>query len=223
MGRTRRTRLWIALPGGIAINGVLLAGLLLFERPPPMADEPPVVTLSLDRLEIRRRTSASPLSPSRGQAPTRPIEQTPKPTAEAPIVSSQTAPSKLVVEPGWVIGDGAYLTPETAGPARRFWDAADQRRYQRACIGLSNEHMTPEEKDRCWDAWGGAKPVDDKRIGPREVPSRNFGPLALKDPAERGPFAKQARRQERCRDYRKRTMPGLKGVEPPPLREGGCF
>lgn len=224
MGRAKRTRLWIALPGGIVINGLLLVGLILFERAPPMMGEAPIVEVSLERPEAQRRKIAHRTPPGAGKTTSPPpgasITTLSTPTTADPI---PTAPGSLVVEPAWIIGDGAYLRPETAGPARRLWDAADQRRYQRACVGLSNEHMTPEEKDRCWDAWGGAKPMNDKRIGPREAVQRGLGPLALKDPGEKGPFAQQARKQERCRDYRKRTMPGMKGVEPPPLQQGGCF
>lgn len=224
MGRARRTRLWIALPGGIAINGLMLAGLMLIERVPPAAEDPPFVTVSLEQPEARRKMpsssppraisppSLSPVAPSKsGQAATEEAARTP------------AAPASAAIDPAWTVGGGDYLTPESGARARKVWEAFDQLRYKRACLGVSNEHMTPEEKDRCWDAWGGAKPVDSKRIGPTEAAPRSFGPPTRSRTDERGSFAKQARKQERCRDYRKRTLPGANGGQAPSLREGGCL
>lgn len=222
-GRTGRARLWIALPGGLAINGVLLVGLILFKPPPPALEEPPIVTLSLERRPVRRGTTPTPTFRRAGETAISSATSSEAALAtEGAAPPSRASPSTAEIDPAWAVDGGAYLTPQGAARARRVWNAADQRRYQRACIGLSSEHMTPEEKDRCWDAWGGARPADDKRIGPREAVRRGPEPLALRDPAEKGPFAQQARKQKRCRDYRKRTMPG-KGVEPPPLLQGGCF
>jgi hypothetical protein len=63
------------------------------------------------------------------------------------------------VEPRWRVGGGEYLDPASARRARRMWEAAEDRRYKRACLGQSSEHMTEEEKFACWDAWGGGAPM----------------------------------------------------------------
>jgi hypothetical protein len=232
MGRATRTRLWIALPGGIAINGLLLAGLILYERTLPMAEDPPVVEVSLERPQARRKPLA-PVSPTHpavtapdAAGPPRP-ELTPRVPTLAPPASEPT----IAIDPAWALDGGAWVDPARRAQALARWKLVEggpgtihRGRFGRACAGLSNEHMTDEEKDRCYGGWNDAYERQiGKKIGPREAPYRDPGPLALKDPGEKGPFAKQARRQERCRDYRKRTMPGMKGVEAPSLREGGCF
>ena len=220
-GRARHSRLWVALPAAMAINGFLLAGLTLFDpAPPAMEDSALVVTL--ERTEARRAASPRQRPPEPGYASGSMEPESEKALMTAAVVErpSVSLPS-LDVEPAWLLGDGAYLRPETAGPARRAWDAADQRRYQRACVGLSSEHMTPEEKDRCYDGWGGARHADETRIGPREATARNYAP----GPAVRPPpgMAREVRRQERCRSYRKRVLPGADAVAAPSLRDGGCF
>jgi hypothetical protein len=160
--RARRARLWIALPGGVAINGLLLASLILFDRPLPVMEEPPAVALALERPEVRRRTSPrKPLRMAGGAAASAAPRSTSRPAsaASAAEVSAdppQTAPARLAVDPAWAVDGGAYLTPESAARARRAWDAAQERRYRRACVGLSSDHMTDEEKDRCYGGWNDA-------------------------------------------------------------------
>ena len=168
--------MWVAVPVALAINGFLLVGLTLFDPAPPVMDDSASV-ITLERPVSRQDTSPIFGSPQRRDAKgaTRRKSRTASVTSAVMEPSTTSQPS-LGVDPAWVLGDGAYLRPETASPARRAWDAADQRRYQRVCAGLSNEHMTLEEKHRCWDAWGGAKPVDEKRIGPREATVDNYAP-----------------------------------------------
>jgi hypothetical protein len=154
-----RTRL---AAGGIgaAVNLGLLALLTLVPETPPMVD-PPAVRVTLDPRETRvdrrrpppaRRAGATALA----AAPTR----SPPPHVE-PIPPTPPAGSDLsrTVEPRWRVGGGEYLDPATARRARRAWEAAEDRRYKRACLGQSDEHMTEEEKFACWDAWGGAAPL----------------------------------------------------------------
>jgi hypothetical protein len=221
MGRAKRTRLWIALPGGIAINGLLLAVLVLVERAPPMMEDPSVVEISLERPEPRRKTQPSPSARMTSAVTTSHLEQPIEAAAaEVSTAPPQTAQAKPPVDPAWVVGGGAYLTPESGALARRFWDAADRRRYQRACIGLSSEHMTPEEKDRCWDAWGGAA---------ARVAESSRGALAKPAPSR---YDRDAAHQERCRTYRSKRTPGnttsgsslhFPGVsDGVPLSEGLC-
>lgn len=157
---------------GLAINAGLLA-LLTLQRPAPPMEEPPTVVIALERRETRperrrpapaRRAGASASAPRLPQAAPAGVEPLVLPAAPAGPSLSQT------VEPRWRVGGGEYLDPETARRARRVWEAAEDRRYKRACLGQSDEHMTPEEKDACWDAWGGGAPLsgpDGSRPGRR--------------------------------------------------------
>lgn len=169
--RPWRTRL-AAGGAGLAINVGLLALLTLERRTPPMA-EPPTVVVALEPravpLERRRpaparRAGAPAPAPSRLEAP---------PSDIAPLVLPAAPPDADLsssVEPRWRVGGGEYLDPKTARRARRAWEAAEDRRYKRACLGQSDENMTPEEKDACWDAWGGNAPpigADGARPGRR--------------------------------------------------------
>jgi hypothetical protein len=158
-----RTRL-AAGGAGLAINAGLLA-LLTLERRPPAMVEPPTVVIALEprharpEAEPRRRTPparrAGPpsASPPRPEAPQSSIAPPVPPAAEAGQDLSRT------VEPRWRVGGGEYLDPASARRARRMWEAAEDRRYKRACLGQSSEHMTEEEKFACWDAGGGGAPM----------------------------------------------------------------
>jgi hypothetical protein len=146
----------------VAINGLLLASLILFERPLPVMEEPPAVALALERPEVRRRASPrKPLRMAGGAAASAAPRSTSRPASAAEVVEvsadpPQRAPARLAVDPAWAVDGGAYLTPESAARARRAWDAAQERRYRRACVGLSSDHMTDEEKDRCYGGWNDA-------------------------------------------------------------------
>lgn len=156
MGRDERARLWVALPGGLAINGLMLASLILFERPLPVLEEPPAVALTLEWPEARRKTPPGPsarMTRPAKVAGVAPSTSAPAASEEVSTDPLRTAPVTLPVDPAWTVDGGAYLTPESAARARRAWEAAEGRRYQRACIGLSSEHMTDEERDRCYGGW----------------------------------------------------------------------
>jgi hypothetical protein len=214
--RARRARLWIALPGGVAINGLLLASLILFERPLPLMEDPPAVALALERPEVRRRTPPRPPSRTTSEATASATPRSTSASAPAAEVSAdppRAAPAGLAVDPGWAVDGGAYLTPESAARARRAWNAAQERRYKRACVGLSSEHMTDEEKDRCYGGWNQAA---------EEAGASRGEPLAL-DAGKQGRFDAQVRQQDRCRAYQRRALPGTAPVESPRLRDGGCL
>lgn len=201
----------------------MLALLVLVEGPPPSDEAPPTFTVSLERPEAVR--TSLPVPPSRMLGQAGPLKSDPSivaSRAEAGVLASPAAPPARI-DPGWTVGKGEYLTPESGARARKAWEAMDQLRYKRACMGLSDEHMTPEEKDRCWDAWGGAAPAADKRIGPKAEVPRPFDPLTQAHPADKGRLTEQARKQERCRAYRKHSLPGTISVPPPLLRGGGCL
>lgn len=159
--RPWRTRL-AAGGAGLAINFGLLALLTLERRTPPMA-EPPTVVVALEPRatppERRRSAAARRSAPALSR-----LEPTPDVAPRVVPAAPPGAGLSSTVEPRWRVGGGEYLDPETARRARRAWEAAEDRRYKRACLGQSgegqsDEHMTPEEKDACWDAWGGNAPL----------------------------------------------------------------
>ncbi|WP_156035580.1 hypothetical protein [Caulobacter sp. UNC358MFTsu5.1] len=156
--RPWRTRL-AAGGAGLVINVGLLALLTLERRTPPMAEPPAVVVALEPRASPPERRRSPPARRAGAPASTPPLEAPPD---VDPLVLPAAPPGNdlsSTVEPRWRVGGGEYLDPETARRARRAWEAAEDRRYKRACLGQSDEHMTPEEKDACWDAWGGNAPL----------------------------------------------------------------
>lgn len=180
MGARGRWRTRLAAGGiGVAVNAGVLALLTFVPEAPPMVD-PPTVQVALEpreaRTDRRRPSPARRSAAARTAAPRLP----PPPDIETlPSTAAPTGPDlSRTVEPRWRVGDGAYLDPETARRARRAWEAAEDRRYKRACLGQSDEHMTEEEKFACWDAWGGGAPLsgsDGSRPG-RRYPGAATGP-----------------------------------------------
>jgi len=162
MTARRRWRMRLAAGGtGLAINAGLLALLTLERRAPPIA-EPPTVVVVLEPRQAPPKTEPEPRTPP---AP-RLGPPSPAPArSEAPSsgVTPPTAPGRpdlsQAVEPRWRVGGGEYLDPASARRARRLWEAAEDRRYKRACLGQSSEHMTEEEKFACWDAGGVGAPM----------------------------------------------------------------
>lgn len=47
MARRHGSRRWIAVSGGVLINGLILGALLMIEGSPPLVEEPPVLILEL--------------------------------------------------------------------------------------------------------------------------------------------------------------------------------
>jgi hypothetical protein len=170
---------------GAAVNVGLLALLTLVPEAPPMID-PPAVSVTLDprepEVERRRPPSArrpGATAPTTARPPAPPSEVEPIPSAAVPDGSDLSKS----VEPRWRVGGGEYLDPATARRARRAWEAAEDRRYKRACLGQSDEHMTEEEKFACWDAWGGGASLSGAGAG---RPGRRY-PGAATEPHPAGP------------------------------------
>ena len=210
MGRgeaARRRRLWISVLGGVGINALLLASLILSERQLPTMDDTSLV-ISLERPEVRRRTS--PRSPARSVRDTR---------------SSPIEKAASTIDPAWAVDGGAWIDPALAADAKAKWALKEggpfhRGRYKRACLGLTSEHMTDEEKDRCYGEW-------------REAElrwQRKMAGLPAKPPTSR--HDAEATSQERCRAYRAQRTPGnamggsslgFPGVsDGAPLRQGPC-
>jgi hypothetical protein len=173
----RRWRRRLAAGGaGVAINAGALF-LLTLERTTPPRVDPPVMEISLAPREMaprQVRLGAQGAPPARGR-PTPPVLVRSSRGAAAEV---ETAPAALTaserasaqdVEPRWRVGSGDYLDPATARRARQTWRAAEKRRLRRACLGLSEEHMTDAEKAACWDAWGGGAPIRALAPEPTEV------------------------------------------------------
>jgi len=225
MGRGGRTRRAIAAAGGVLINGLILAALVLVEQAPPVMEEQPVIILELERPQ--RRTA--PRSPS---AASRAASTSPRSRREAP------APEPSVVESGEP-ANPALATPEI-DPTWRIdrqtldrWrltegvPAANWGRYYRACAGLSSEHMTPDEKARCHGGWSDRK---DKRPSPNFIGPIDETKWETPEPKRPSIYDKDAVRKQRCRDYRRGRTPGFSernlastGSPPPSLSEKGCF
>jgi hypothetical protein len=223
MGRGGRTRRAIAAAGGVLINGLILAALVLVEQTPPVVEEQPVIVLELERPQ-RRAASRSPSAVSRA-APTSPRSSRETP-ASSVVESGEPAKSALAateIDPAWRIDrqtlDRWRLTEGVP--------AANWGRYYRACTGLSSEHMTPDEKERCHGSWNDRK---DKRPSPNFIGPIDETKWETPEPKPPSVYDKDARRQERCRDYRRGRTPGFSernlastGSPPPSLREKGCF
>lgn len=206
----RGGRRWIAVSGGVLINGLILAALVLVEEPAPVVEEQPVIVVDLERFE-RQRPRSRPLSARAASRSAAPANETPSAAPDG-ATGQLTGPPATVspaTEPAWTVDPKAVEQWRlTEGNPDYGWG-----RHHRACRGLSNEHMTPEEKERCY---GGVPkppstfigPTDGRRVWEREPKFEN----------------RQTRRQERCRTYRAiRTQPGAEPPPMPSLREGGCF
>lgn len=179
-----RWRTQLAAGGvGVAVNAGLLALLTLTPEAPPMVD-PPAVLVTLDPRETKVERRRTPPARRSGVATSAASSRLPPPDVEP--LASATAPAgtdlSRTMEPRWRVGGGEYLDPATARQARRAWEAAEDRRYKRACLGQSSEHMTEEEKFACWDSWGGAAPLSGS-FGSR--PGRRY-PGAATEPNPEG-------------------------------------
>lgn len=226
MGREAWSRRWLAASGGVLINGLLLVALAMLEEPPPVVEDAPALVVEIERPPRSR----SPDRPSRSRSGRPPANSSSRDasTPAAPA-EGQGAPGPSVAEPAPDVEDRWRVDPKavdrwklTEGVPEWGWG-----RYYRACKGLSSEHMTPDEKERCYGGWGGGK---DRRpspafIGP--IDERRWAAPAPGQPPSR--FDKDVRRQQRCRDYRRGRTPGFSernlestGSPPVSLREGGC-
>jgi len=223
MGRGRRAvgRWAVAAPAGLAANLLLISLLSLVERTPPPV-EPPAMLVELDRTEEEdpppapkraARTSSAPSAASAsrpradldGVASAAPSEGEGAPSAGSP------GPATPPIDPAW------RLDPRAVDRWRLTEGNPDFRwgRYHRACKGLSSEHLTDEEKDKCWGSLAAKAPSP--RMGPvgrPTPPPAKFVPRGLPPPPP--PFAEEARKQARCAAYRAGR------ASQPRLRDGIC-
>lgn len=223
--RARRRRLWISVLGGVGINALLLASLILSERPLPVMEDT-LLVISLERPEVRRKTSPRSASRSARDRRGSPAQAAARaPITDAAPVPVQTPSAPPAVDPAWAVDGGAWTDPARAADAKAKWALKEggpyhRGRYKRACLGLTSEHMTDEEKDRCYGEW-------------REAElrwQRKMAGLPAKSPPSR--YEADVAKQERCRAYRAQRTPGnatggsslgFPGVsDGAPLRQGPC-
>jgi hypothetical protein len=216
MGRGAVTRRWIAGAGGVLVNALVLGGLALLERAPPVGEAPVMV------LELERPERAPELRPAlaKAGASSAPAQAHASASSAAPSegmpAAAEPAESGPPVEPAWRVDPKAVERWKiTEGDPDFGWG-----RYHRACYRQSNEHMTPEEKERCYDAWGGRR---DKRPSSKFVGPIDETKWETPEPSPRKPpSADQERRRHRdlCRAERSRRKADPSA--PPMLRQGAC-
>lgn len=216
----RGTRRWIAGAGGVLVNALVLGGLALVERTPSMV-EVPVMTVELERLKRAPERRSTPAKPRAGAstAQTQAQAQASAPTetsSDAPDAAPPSAPAPPSVDPAWRVDPKAVERWRlTEGAPEWGWG-----RYRRACNGSTSEHLTEDEKERCYDEWGGRR---DKRPSPKFVGPIDERKWQDHQPTQKPPsrYDKDAERQARCRTYRR-----LRNTDPsmqPSLLQGGCF
>jgi len=227
VGAARR---WVAVSGGVLINGLILAALALVERAPPIVEEQTVITLEL-RSPQRRTAERKPIGARRPSSGRTGVVEAPK---SSPAGADPGGPTASGL--GQIAADGidpAWRVDPKAVERWRITEGAplwNWGRYYRACKGLSSEHMTPEEKERCYGGWGGQP--RDKRPSPGFVGPIDERKWEVYRPGPQPPsrYDGEVRRKQNCRDYRRGRTPGFSernldstGGPPPVLREGGCF
>lgn len=210
------TRRWLAASGGVLVNGLILGALILIEEPPPLLEEPPVIVLDLERPQKRAAPQRQAAVGARAASSARTTPSTSSEAEGAPAVVAPEAPPAPPVDPEWTVD------PKAVDRWRLLEGnpAMGTGRFKRACAGLSNEHMTPDEKEACYNAWG-------KR--PDKRPSPNFiGPIderkwEVPEPTPpRRPTSEDDKRQRRnlCRtvERMRKADPSMKSG----LRAGAC-
>lgn len=213
MGRTARR--WIAGVGGVLVNALVLGALALLDRAPPVA-EVPVMVIELERTE--RKPERRSASAKAGDLTSRAEAQvsTPSAAAGAPAAVASSEPAPPDVEPAWRVDPKAVERWKIAeGVPEAGWG-----RYHRACRGATNEHMTEDEKERCYGAWGGRR---DKRPSPKFVGPIDETKWEEPLPApRRPPSVDQEKRRHRdlCKVYGRAQKADPSA--PPVLRQGAC-
>lgn len=217
MGRARGVGRWaVAVPAGLAVNLLLIGLLSLVERSVPPAS-PPTLLVEIDRPEPAPRRP----TPQRAAVKSSTAGSAPSPKAAGPDGATETRGDGGEALAG---GPSGQASPEV-DPAWRVDPQAVERwritegnpafgwgRYHRACKGLSSEHLTDEEKERCWGGFAARVPKPADPDAPRLKPV--FKPRGLPPPPPS--WAKDAARQARCAAYREGR------AEQPRLRDGRC-
>ena len=189
---------------------------MLIEEPSPFVGEQPVIVLDLERPQKRTAPQRQASAGARSVGGARAARSTASEGEGPPAVAAPEASPSPSVDPRWTVD------PKVVDRWRLLEGNASMGigRFQRACLGHTSEHMTPEEKEACYNAWG-RRP--DKRpspnfIGPideRKWESHEFGP-------RKRPTSEDDKRQRRnlCR-----TVERMRNADPSMksgLRQGAC-
>lgn len=222
MRRGAWTRRWLAVSGGVLVNGLILGALALIEEPPPRVEETPAMLLDLTRPERSRTPEprrAAPKARVSRSSPASSVEAASTAVREAGATQpAPDAPSSTAIDPAWRIDRGTIDGWRiTEGVPEWGWG-----RYYRACKGLSSEHMTPDEKERCYGGWGGR--ARDKRpspgfVGP--IDERKWQAHEFGAPRRSTPDDDKRRRRDLCR-----VLGRMRKADPSmtsPLRQGACL
>lgn len=208
------TRRWLATAGGVLVNGLILGALVLIEEPAPLLEEPPVFVLELEKPQRRTAPRRQASAGARSAAAATPTRATTSQGESAPAVAAPDAPPAPAVDPEWKID------PKVVDRWRLLEGGLGAGRAKRACLGQTSEHMTPEEKEACYDAWG-------KK--PEKRPSPTFsGPIderkwEVPEPGPpRRPTADDDKRNRRdlCRVVGRLRKANPSGA--PLVRQGAC-
>lgn len=209
------TRRWLATAGGVLVNGLILGALVLIEEPAPLLEEPPVFVLELEKPQRRTAPRRQASAGARSAAAATPVRATSSEGEGTPAVAAPQAPPALAVDPEWKVD------PKVVDRWRLLEGGLGTGRAKRACLGQTSEHMTPEEKEACYDAWG-KKP--EKRpsptfIGP--IDERKWEEHEFSGPPKRTTADDdKRRRRDLCRVVGRLSKANPSGA--PLVRQGAC-
>uniref|UniRef100_UPI0025D70D71 hypothetical protein n=1 Tax=uncultured Caulobacter sp. TaxID=158749 RepID=UPI0025D70D71 len=155
---------------------------------------------------------------ARSAATAAPTRATTSENESAPAtVAPEAPPAPAVVDPEWKVD------PKAVDRWRLLEGNPSMGvgRFRRACLGQTSEHMTPEQKEACYDAWG-KRP--DKRPSPNfigPIDERKWEAYEFSGPRKR-PTADDDRRNRRdlCRVVGRMRNANPSG--PPLVRRGAC-
>lgn len=208
------TRRWLATAGGVLVNGLILGALVLIEEPAPLLEEPPVIVLDLEKPQKRASPQRQAAAGARSAARAAPASIATSQGEGPPAVAAPEASPAPPVDPEWKID------PKVVDRWRLLEGGLGTGRAKRACLGRTSEHMTPEEKEACYNAWG-RRP--DKRPSPTFIGPIDERKWEVPDPTPpRRPTAEDDKRQRRnlCRtvERMRKADPSMKSG----LRLGAC-
>lgn len=208
------TRRWLATAGGVLVNGLILGALVLIEEPAPLLEEPPVFVVDLEKPQRRASPQRQAAAGARSAARVAPASTATSEGEGPPAIAAPEASPAPPVDPEWKVD------PKVVDRWRLLEGGLGTGRAKRACLGQTNEHMTPEEKEACFNAWG-KRP--DKRPSPTFIGPIDERKWEEPEPTPpRRPTSEDDKRQRRnlCRtvERMRKADPSMKSG----LRQGAC-
>ena len=216
--RRRGTDRWIAVCGGVLVNGLILGALVLIEEPAPLLEDQPVIVLELERPQRRLSPERQTRGGSRSARPRAgPVRSTAADGEGPPAIVAPEGPPAPVIDPQWTVDPKIVdrWRLQEGNPSMGIG------RFQRACLGHTSEHMTPDEKERCYNGWSD-RPTT-KRPSPTFVGPIDERHWEVPEPTPpRRTTADQDKRRQRdlCRVVGRMQKANPSG--PPLVRQGAC-